>query len=78
MRFEAVGARCMQTVARGEFQPSASSSAFTSTSISPRSKAARMRASSRLGVSPETAFGLHAGVLERLRDVVGVLARRRE
>ena len=45
----------MQTVARGEFQPSASSIAFTSTSISPRSKSARMRASSRFGVSPETA-----------------------
>jgi hypothetical protein len=37
MRFEAVGARCMQTVARGEFHPSASSCALTSTSISPRS-----------------------------------------
>ena len=45
----------MQTVARGEFQPSASSIALTSTSISPRSNAARMRASSRFGVSPETA-----------------------
>jgi hypothetical protein len=32
-----VGRRCMQTVARGEFQPSASSCALTSTSISPRS-----------------------------------------
>jgi hypothetical protein len=37
MRFDAVGARCMHTVARGEFQPSARSCAFTSTSISPRS-----------------------------------------
>ena len=54
MRFEAVGARCMQIVARGEFQPSASSCALTSTSISPRSYWARISASSRFGVSPET------------------------
>ena len=44
----------MPTVARWEFHPSARSWAFTRTSISPRSYAARMRASSRFGVSPET------------------------
>ncbi len=33
----AVGARCMQTVARGEFQPSARSIALMRTLISPRS-----------------------------------------
>ena len=48
----------MQTVARGEFQPSASSIALQSTSTSPRSKAARISASSRFGVSPETACAL--------------------
>jgi hypothetical protein len=48
----------MQSVARGEFQPSARSIAFTSTSTSPRSKSARMRVSSRLGVSPDTAWAL--------------------
>ena len=41
----AVGARCMKTVARGEFQPSASSIALMRTSISPRSYAARISAS---------------------------------
>ncbi len=45
----------MQSVARGEFQPSASSIALQSTSTSPRSKPARISASSRFGVSPETA-----------------------
>src|SRR5436190_106974 len=58
MRREAVGARCMQTVARAEFQPSASSWALTSTSMSPRSYRARIDASSRLRVSPETACAL--------------------
>ena len=48
----------MQIVARGEFQPSASSIALQSTSTSPRSKAARISVSSRLGVSPETARAL--------------------
>ena len=48
----------MQIVARGEFQPSASSIALQSTSTSPRSKAARISASSRFGVSPETARAL--------------------
>ena len=57
-RFEAVGARCMQTVARGEFQPSASSIALHRTSTSPRSKAARVSVSSRFGVSPDTARAL--------------------
>ena len=42
--------------ARGEFQPSASSCALMRMLISPRSKAARVSASSRFGVSPETAF----------------------
>ena len=37
MRLEAVGARCMQIVARGLFQPSARSWALTSTSILPDS-----------------------------------------
>ena len=46
----------MQIVARGEFHPSASSIALHSTSTSPRSNAARISASSRLGVSPETAW----------------------
>ena len=58
MRREAVGARCMQIVARGLFHPSASSIALQSTSTSPRSKAARISASSRFGVSPETARAL--------------------
>ena len=44
----------MQIVARGEFQPSASSIALQSTSTSPRSNAASVSASSRFGVSPET------------------------
>ena len=48
----------MQIVARGLFQPSASSIALQSTSTSPRSKAARISASSRFGVSPETARAL--------------------
>ena len=48
----------MQIVARGEFQPSASSIALQRTSTSPRSKAARISASSRFGVSPETARAL--------------------
>ena len=48
----------MQIVARGEFQPSASSIALQSTSTSPRSKPARISASSRFGVSPETARAL--------------------
>ena len=48
----------MQIVARGEFQPSASSIALQSTSTSPRSNAARISASSRFGVSPETARAL--------------------
>ena len=48
----------MQIVARGEFQPSASSIALQSTSTSPRSKPARISASSRFGVSPETAWAL--------------------
>ena len=45
----------MQIVARREFHPSASSIALHSTSTSRRSKAARISASSRFGVSPETA-----------------------
>src|SRR4028119_2006393 len=40
MRLDAVGARCRQTVARGEFQPSASSCALTRTSTPPRSGSA--------------------------------------
>ena len=63
----------MQTVARGEFQPSASSIALTSTSISPRSKAARMRASSRLGVSPETASAFMPAALKATATFVRVL-----
>ena len=48
----------MTTVARGEFQPSASSIALISTSISPRSYAARIVASLTGGVVPETASAL--------------------
>ena len=50
IRREAVGARCMTTVARGEFQPSASSIALMRTLISPRSYAARVSASRTGGV----------------------------
>ena len=46
----------MQIVARGEFHPSASSIALHRTSTSPRSNAARISASSRFGVSPDTAW----------------------
>ena len=63
----------MQTVARGEFQPSASSIALTSTSISPRSKAARIRASSRLGVSPETASAFMPAALNAFATFVACL-----
>src|SRR3990172_3954608 len=45
----------MQTVARGEFQPSARSIALIRTLISPRSYAARVSASRAGGVRPETA-----------------------
>src|SRR3954466_16418126 len=51
-RREAVAARCMQTVARGEFQPSASSIALMRTLISPRSYAA--------SVSPSRTGGLRS------------------
>ena len=54
-RFDAVGARCITTVARGEFQPSASSIALMRTFISPRSYAASVSASFTGGVRPLTA-----------------------
>ena len=63
----------MQIVARGEFQPSASSIALQSTSTSPRSKPARISASSRFGVSPETARALMPALLEGFGDVLRVL-----
>ena len=63
----------MQIVARGLFQPSASSIALQRTSTSPRSKAARISASSRFGVSPETARALMPASWKRFGDVLGVL-----
>ena len=57
-RRDAVGARWKHTVARGEFQPSARSCAFTRTLISPRSYAARVSARRAGGVFPETASAL--------------------
>jgi hypothetical protein len=48
----------MQTVARGEFQPSASSCALIRTLISPRSYAASVSASLTGGVRPLTASAL--------------------
>src|SRR5215213_10172041 len=67
-RREAVGARCMHTVARGEFQPSASSIALIRTLISPRSYAASVSARRTGGVRPDTA--------ELLREVVRVVDAR--
>ena len=63
----------MQTVARGEFQPSASSIALQSTSTSPRSNAARISASSRFGVSPETAWALSPASRNALATLLACL-----
>ena len=72
MRLEAVGARCMQTVARGEFQPSASSCALTSTSIVAALVAGEDLGQLALGRLAGDGLGLDADVAERLGDVVGV------